>query len=98
MLIMRSVYPNPSRDIFNFRFVLSGNVLPNDFSLQIFSTEGHLVDQFGLDDVSYFVTGINDLLWNAAQANITNGIFIYRLTLQANGKTVSQSGKLVLTK
>ncbi len=96
-LALRSVYPNPSRDIFNFSFVLSGNVLPDDFSLQIYTSDGRLFQQFGMNDVSNFIIGINNLPWDASQQS-QSGLFIYRLTLRADGKTVSQNGKLVLMK
>ena len=97
-LTLRSVYPNPSRDVFNFSFILSGNILPDDFSLQIYSSDGKLLQQFGIDDVGNFIIGTNDLHWNAAQANIGNGLFIYRLTMRVDGKNISQHGKLVLAK
>jgi len=96
-LLLRSVYPNPSKDIFNFSFVLSGNVLPDDFSLQIYTSEGRLLQQFGINDVSHFIIGINNLPWSASQESQAS-LFIYRLTLRANGKTVSQHGKLVFVK
>jgi hypothetical protein len=96
-LSLRSVYPNPSRDIFNFSFVLSGNILPNDFSLQIYSSDGRLLQQYGLNDVTNFIIGTNVLPWNAS-LECVNGLFIYRLILSSNGKSVSQNGKLVLTK
>ena len=96
-IALRSVYPNPSRDIFNFGFVLSGNVLPDDFSLQIYTSDGRLLQQFGINDVSHFIIGINDLPWNASQES-QSALFIYRLTVRASGKTTSQHGKLVLMK
>ncbi len=95
-LALQSVYPNPSADVFNFSFVLSGNVLPDDFALQIYSSDGRLLQQFGLNDVTGFIIGTNNLQWSPLQSNCTNGLLIYKLTLRANGKTVLQNGKLVL--
>jgi hypothetical protein len=92
-LALSSVYPNPSHDYFNFGFVLSGNVLPDDFSLQIFSAEGKLLQDFSKADVSGFVIGTNVLTWRASGES---GLLIYRLTVRANGKSVTQSGKLSL--
>lgn len=92
-LALRSVYPNPSTGIFNFNFVLSGNVLPDDFSLQIFSSDGKLVGDFSKQDVTRFFIGTNILPW---QATTDSGLLIYRLNISANGKSVSQSGKLIL--
>ncbi len=97
-LTLQSVYPNPSAGIFNFSFVLSGNVLPNDFSLQIYSANGQLLEEFGMNKISNFIIGTNDLAWHALQANIANGLLIYRLTMTVNGKSATQCGKLVLEK
>ena len=96
-LTLRSVYPNPSRDIFNFSFVLSGNVLPDDFSLQIYSPDGRLLQQFEMKDVDHFIVGTNNLQWSAAQES-QGGLFVYRLTLHVNEKVIVQNGKLVLIK
>jgi len=95
---LKSVYPNPSNAAFNFNFELSGNVLPDDFLLQIFSMDGQLVQQFGLNDVDNFIIGTNELRWVAAGTSGSNTLMIYRLTIKANGKTISQNGKLMLIK
>ncbi|GHM98882.1 hypothetical protein WSM22_03720 [Cytophagales bacterium WSM2-2] len=95
---LKSVYPNPSAITFNFSFVLSGNVLPEDFQLQIFSSNGQLIQEFGMNEVNSFIIGENSVLWNAAKSGIDNGLFIYRLTIRANGKSATQTGRLVFTK
>ncbi|MBS1982462.1 MAG: hypothetical protein OJF59_000023 [Cytophagales bacterium] len=97
-LILNSVYPNPSGDLFNFNFLLSGNVLPDDFSLQIFSDEGKLLEQFGIKDIGRFIIGNNILPWSAGQANISAGLLVFRMTVTVNGKTATQTGKLVFTR
>jgi len=53
------------------------------------------LQQFGINDVSHFIIGENNLQWNAPGESQT-ALFIYRLTLKGNGKTVSQNGKLML--
>jgi hypothetical protein len=50
-----------------------------------------------MNDVGNFIIGTNNLPWDASPQS-QSGLFIYRLTLRANGKTVSQNGKLVLVK
>lgn len=97
-LELKSVYPNPSNDAFNFNFVLSGNELPDDFSLQLFSTDGQLLKQFGFSDVNGFVIGDNTINWSAAQSGVGNGLLVYKLKISAKGKTASQSGRLLLIK
>ncbi|MGC4021060.1 MAG: C25 family cysteine peptidase [Cyclobacteriaceae bacterium] len=95
---LRSVYPNPSSDVFNFNFVLSGGDLPESFSLQIFSSNGQLLKQFDINDVNGFFIGNNELHWSSLQSGASTGLLIYRLTISANGKSASQSGKLLLLK
>ena len=95
---LKSVYPSPSSDAFNFNFELSGNELPADFSLQLFSSDGQLIQQFGMNDINDFVIGDNTIRWIASKSSVTNGLIIFRLTVTANGKTISRSGKLLLIK
>jgi hypothetical protein len=97
-LSLNSVYPNPSSDGFNFNFLLSGNKLPDEFELQLFSREGQLLQQFGLDDVSNFIIGNNNIYWSSAKSGLGNGLIVYKLTISADGKTASQSGRLLLMK
>jgi Peptidase family C25 len=98
-LTLRSVYPNPSAFGFNFSFVLSGTVLPNDFSLQIISMNGEILNDFTYSDVQNFIIGINELRWNGndEQGNsLPNGIYLYKLRIAANGKSALQIGKVVI--
>jgi flagellar hook assembly protein FlgD len=98
-LTLRSVYPNPSAFGFNFSFVLSGTVLPNDFSLQIISMNGEILNDFTYSDVQNFIIGINELHWNGndEQGNsLPNGIYLYKLRIAANGKSALQIGKVVI--
>lgn len=97
-LSLKSVYPNPSNDLFNFNFVLSGNVLPDEFSLQLFSAEGNLLSQFNQNDIGRFIIGNNILPWSAGQANVAAGLIIYKMSIRANGKMVTQTGKLIVTR
>jgi hypothetical protein len=97
-LALQSVYPNPSNDLFNFSFILSGNVLPENFSLQIYSSDGRSLQQFGMSDVSNFIIGTNILPWSSVQSGLVSGIYFYQLGITVNGKTVNQTGMLVLAK
>jgi hypothetical protein len=97
-LTFNSVYPNPSSGNFYFQFQLTGNVLPDFFSLEIFTTDGRLVQEFNQEDVIDFKIGLNELIWQAtdlAGGSLPNGMFIYRLKIGANEKEVNQQGKLV---
>ncbi len=101
LLTLQSVYPNPSASLFNFSFILSGNVLPDDFSLQIISMNGKVLQDFAYNDVQNFIIGTNVLQWNGADSSgnfLPNGIYLYKLRVNANGKNATQIGKLVLAR
>jgi hypothetical protein len=101
LLTLRSVYPNPSASSFFFSFVLSGNTLPNDFSLQIIAMDGKIIHDFTYSDVQNFIIGTNELQWNGTYSSgnpLPNGIYLYKLRVAANGKNVVQIGKLVIAK
>ncbi len=101
LLTLQSVYPNPSASSFYFSFVLSGNVLPTDFSLQIISMDGKTVQDFTYDDVQNFIIGTDELQWNGTDSSgnlLPNGIYLYKLRVGVNGKSAVQIGKLVMAR
>jgi hypothetical protein len=99
-LSLLSVYPNPSTSNFIFSFVLTGNVLPDNFQLQIFSLDGRLLHSFDQSHVQSFTSGTNELRWDATDTagNLPGGIYVYRLNVSANGITSTQRGQLILSR
>jgi len=94
-----SVYPNPSNDAFFFSFVLTGNQLPEDFNLDIFTLQGQRLRTFTIEDVQQFTIGTNELMWDGRDAQggfLPRGFYVYRLQLKAGDIKKSQQGKLVL--
>jgi hypothetical protein len=101
VLVLKSVYPNPSTSSFYFSFVLSGNSLPDDFALQIYSLDGRLIQSFGRSQVEHFVIGTNEFSWTAidnAGNAIPNGVYIYRMNVVVKGTSVTERGRLVLAR
>lgn len=97
-LNFKGVYPNPSSIGFYFNVELSGNTLPDEFLLEVFSATGQLVNKFGIEDVRQFYIGTNELIWNGEDSlgNIMpNGIYFYRLQIKASDKSLIEKGKLV---
>lgn len=97
-LNFKGVYPNPSSIGFFFNFELSGNTLPEEFSLEIFSSTGQLVSKFGIDDVQNFYIGTNEIIWSGTDATgkvLTNGVYVYRLRIKAGETDSVNTGKLV---
>jgi Peptidase family C25 len=97
-LNFNGVYPNPSSTGFFFNFELTGNTLPEVFSLEVFSPTGQLVTRFGVDDVQQFYIGTNEIIWNGTDASgkvPTNGVYLYRLRIKAGEIDSVNTGKLV---
>jgi hypothetical protein len=100
-LELRSVFPNPSSDRFYFNFMLTGSELPAEFSLQIFSLDGRILQTFTTQDADLFRIGINQLAWDGRDddgVQMPNGIYIYRLAISTQSGSYRQQGKLVLLK
>jgi hypothetical protein len=98
-LVFQSVFPNPSSSYFNFNFLLTGNVVPDEFTLIINSLEGAVQQKFDLDDLSDFHIGTNTLIWEPRDSggnSLPSGMYLFRMKLGVNGKTYSNSGKLIL--
>ena len=92
-------YPNPSSGDFFFSFVLTGNELPTDFSLEIFSLEGQRVRTFNTESILQFHIGTNELIWNARDASggfLPRGMYVYRLQLKTAAVEKSSQGKLII--
>ncbi len=94
-----SVYPNPSNNAFFFSFLLTGNQLPDEFNLEIFTSQGQHLRTFTIDDVQQFTMGINELMWDGRDASggfLPRGFYVYRLQVKAGEQKKSAQGKLVL--
>ncbi len=97
-LNFKGVYPNPSSIGFFFNFELSGNILPEDFLLEVFSSTGQLVTRFGIEDIEKFYIGTNEIVWNGTDTSgklLANGVYLYRMNMQTNGVNVIETGRLV---
>ena len=98
-LVFQSVFPNPSSSYFNFNFLLTGNVVPDEFTLVINSLEGAVQQKYDLVDLSDFHIGTNTLIWEPRDSggnSLPSGMYLFRMKLGVNGKTYSNSGKLIL--
>jgi len=97
-LNFNGVYPNPSSTGFFFKFALSGNTLPDEFLLEVFSSTGQMVSKFGTDDIKKFYIGTNEIVWNGTDATgkiLTNGVYLYRLRIKTGEIDSINTGKLV---
>ena len=100
-LSLQAVFPNPSAASFFFNFELKGNIVPDDFQLQIYSLDGRLLRDFGKDNIQFFHIGFNEIRWDALDASgnsLPSGIYLYRIRIAANGNTYPSQGRLVLSR
>jgi len=98
-LSFTSVFPNPSAGDFFFNFILTGNELPNEFLLEIFTMQGQRVRTFDATSIQQFTIGTNQLMWDGREATgayLPRGVYAYRLRVKTPSKETSTQGKLVL--
>ncbi len=76
-------FPNPCKTLTTFRFILTGNQVPKDARIEIFSDVGALVKTIELPE-SKLHTGTNsiDVNWDGTDSHhvvLPNGVYVYRL-------------------
>ncbi len=93
-----SVYPNPTPEKFYFRLFI-GSDIPSDFRLEIFSSMGAPVMRFGNDAIPQLHSGTNDLTVETKDASgnqLSNGVYVYRFSVVAGGRSFTSSGRLIV--
>lgn len=93
-----NVYPNPSPDKFFFRLFIGAEV-PTDFQLEIFSSLGKLVIEYGSDALAQLHTGTNNLSIDAkdvAGSLLPVGVYLFRFTVVVSGRTMTSTGRMVV--
>ncbi len=90
-------YPNPMRDFTKFTFKVSGSERPEKCKLKIYTVAGRLIKTIE----TFPVVGFNSIEWNGRDEdgdNIANGVYLYKLIVEQEGKTETQLQKLVILK
>jgi hypothetical protein len=93
-------YPNPSFDVVNFNFVVSGNDEPKLVAIDIYSLNGVKVQSLQTSDGQLRV-GNNTLTWDCKGLNgnfLPAGIYIYRTTFHKEGQVSEKRGKISIAK
>ena len=94
-------HPNPFTGEVFFGLVITGEVVPDQFELQLLNVNGQLQDRFTLEDFPAMHIGTNELTWDGTGTNgniLPNGIYIYRLNLTIGDQVHHRIGKLVLVR
>ena len=98
-LEFESVHPNPSSNNFFFNFILTGNELPDDFLLELFTLDGQRLQTFTVNDIQQFHVGTNELMWNGRDASdgfLPRGFYVYRLHIKAGSIDKTAQGKIFI--
>jgi hypothetical protein len=86
-------YPNPFSTKTRFAFTLTGNQIPDDIRINIFTVSGKKVktiDQHDLGPI-YIGRNITEYYWDGTDDfgdRLANGVYIYKVLVKMNGESV----------
>jgi len=92
--------PNPFAVEVNFPIVITGETVPDDFTLHIMDVNGKLLRTITQSEIDFHI-GINQVTWNGANASgdrMPGGLYIYKLVVATGAERVSRNGKVVLVR
>lgn len=87
-------YPNPMKEKTDFTFKLS--ILPEDLKIIIYTIAGRKIKEINLAN-NYLKYDFNTITWNGIDEDgnkIANGVYLYKIIIKKDGKTISKIGKL----
>lgn len=88
-------YPNPFSTSTRFVFTLTGNEVPDIFTIQIMTITGKVVREIDKDELGNIHIGrnITDYAWDGMDEfgdPLANGVYLYRVITRLNGSAVEQ--------
>lgn len=90
-------YPNPMKTETVFSFTLTGNQLPTDCRIKIYTSAGRVIKEISVPAG----IGFNQIKWDGRDADgdyIANGVYFYRVVFKGSADAVSDIRKLVVLK
>ncbi|MCC7222510.1 MAG: hypothetical protein IT273_02205 [Chitinophagales bacterium] len=86
-------YPNPFTSNTRFVFTLSGNEIPERFSIQIMTVSGRVVRELTQDELGslYIGRNITETAWDGTDQfgnPLANGLYLYRVVAYIDGKAL----------
>jgi len=90
-------YPNPFSTSTRFVFTLTGDQIPDQIKIQIFTVSGKLVREITQDEIGPIRVGnnITEYAWDGRDEfgdQLANGTYIYRVQVKANGQNLGHRG------
>ena len=94
------VYPNPFSDFTKFSFTLTGEEIPEEFSIEIYDVQGRVLKTINPQKQALHI-GINEFLWEGTDnlgVNLPVGTYFYRVVLRNknSGLSFDNGGKIVI--
>lgn len=93
------IYPNPISDYAKIEYFLNSEILPEVFSLNIYSSSGVLVKSVKKEDFGGILSGLNHYRWNGTDQSgkkLPHGIYFYELVTNIDTKASKKKGSLLL--
>ena len=90
-------YPNPMKTETVFSFTLTGNQLPTECRIKIYTSAGRVINEI----IVPAGIGFNQIQWDGRDADgdyIANGVYFYRVVFKGSAEAVSDIRKLVVLK
>ena len=86
-------YPNPFSTNVRFIFTLTGNEIPDQLMIRIFTVSGRVVREILLDEMGPIKIGnnITDYAWDGRDEfgdQLANGVYLYKVYIKIDGKDV----------
>lgn len=84
-------YPNPFTTSTQFVFTLTGRELPDYVKIQIFTVNGKIVREIGMEELGTLRIGLNrtEFAWDGTDTygdRLANGVYLYRVIAKKNGQ------------
>jgi hypothetical protein len=91
-------YPNPFSTRMKFVYTLTGDRVPEDIMIQIFTVSGKVVREISRADLEPIFIGnnISDFSWDGTDQygdRLANGVYFYKVTVKDNGSNLKRASK-----
>jgi hypothetical protein len=88
-------YPNPFTSGMRFVFTLTGTEVPDYIHIKIMTIQGKVVKELNKEDLGNINIGNNvtDIVWDGTDQygdRLSNGVYLYTVTIKLNGEEVTQ--------
>lgn len=88
-------YPNPFTTSTQFVFTLTGNTVPDDLRIQIYTVSGRLVREIRQEELGPLKVGLNrtDFRWDGTDEygdRLANGVYLYRVIARQDGEDLGE--------